>query len=152
MTERTEEEMNDLIDEWHNGMSQVPLHEYLQMTEHEYATWVEGNTVTRCTACSTVIADRDEWWGMCTPCAKESYATILKQLPKQWSTDDMFDGVPEDMAKMIATFCSRQKTGHCTCARLVDIWRGEDPILLAEKRGGEMQQLREKFDRIFHGK
>ena len=156
MTTRTDEEMDDLIDAWNKYKDDCPLpplHEYLGMTEHEYAAWVEGRKPEhKCKGCGDTGANAEEWWGLCVSCAKKNYKVILELLPPQWSTDDMFDGVPEDMAKMIATFCSRQQTGHCTCARLVDIWRGEDPILLAEKRGGEMQQLREKFDRVFHGK
>ena len=104
-----------------------------------------------CKECNADIIDKDEWLGLCVSCAKKNYEIILKLLPPQWSTDDMFDGVPEDMAVMIATFCSRQKTGHCTCGRLVDIWRGEDPILLAEERGRKMRDLDIRMDSLLHG-
>jgi hypothetical protein len=154
---RTDDEMDDLIDKWHESEGNQPLHEFLGMTWEQYAHWVEGKgflleAKRRCKDCGDDIDDSDEWWGRCVGCAKKDYESFLhRNFPPLWSTDDMFDGVPEDMAVMIATFCSRQQTGHCTCARLVDIWRGEDPILLAEKRGADMYQLREKFERLFHG-
>lgn len=30
----------DKIDVWHTGCSDLPLHEYLEMTREEYANWV----------------------------------------------------------------------------------------------------------------
>jgi len=36
----TEEEIDDKIDEWHNGNTGVELHEYLGMTLEEYALFV----------------------------------------------------------------------------------------------------------------
>jgi len=37
----TEENIHDLIDEWHNGDSNQELHEFLGFTFEEYARWVE---------------------------------------------------------------------------------------------------------------
>jgi hypothetical protein len=34
------EEIDDYVDAWHQGMSAVPLSEYLGMTLEEYATWL----------------------------------------------------------------------------------------------------------------
>ena len=40
-TQRTKEVIDDLIDEWHEGDSELPLHEFLGWTEEEYKAWVE---------------------------------------------------------------------------------------------------------------
>jgi len=37
----TEENIHDLIDEWHEGDSNQELHEFLGFTFEEYARWVE---------------------------------------------------------------------------------------------------------------
>lgn len=37
----TEENIHDLIDEWHDGDSSQELHEFLGFTFEEYARWVE---------------------------------------------------------------------------------------------------------------
>ncbi len=34
-------DLDDLIDQWHDGDDPRPLHEFLGMTHDEYATWVE---------------------------------------------------------------------------------------------------------------
>ena len=39
---KTEEEINDLIDKWHDGDSEMALHEYLGMTWDEYKLFVEN--------------------------------------------------------------------------------------------------------------
>lgn len=33
-------DIDDLVDEWHKGDSDLPLHEYLGMTWDEYQAWV----------------------------------------------------------------------------------------------------------------
>ena len=38
----TNKEIDDLIDEWHEGDSDLELYEYLGMTFEEYAKFVEG--------------------------------------------------------------------------------------------------------------
>ena len=38
---KIDNKIDDKIDEWHNGDSDVPLHEFLGMTFGEYAKWVE---------------------------------------------------------------------------------------------------------------
>lgn len=38
--EATVEEIDDYIDQWHNGNHSEPLHEFLGMTEEEYNAWV----------------------------------------------------------------------------------------------------------------
>lgn len=35
--------IDDLIDQWHNGDSELSLHEYLGMTVEEYEEWMKGN-------------------------------------------------------------------------------------------------------------
>jgi len=35
------EKIDDEIEQWHNSDIDIPLHEYLGMTEKEYAKWVE---------------------------------------------------------------------------------------------------------------
>ncbi len=35
------EHLDDLVDRWHRSGSDVPLHQYLNLTWEEYATWVE---------------------------------------------------------------------------------------------------------------
>lgn len=37
---KTDEEINELIDEWHKNPNDQPLHEYLGMTWEEYHSWV----------------------------------------------------------------------------------------------------------------
>lgn len=37
----TEENIHDLIDEWHQSDSNVELHQHLGMTFEEYAYWVK---------------------------------------------------------------------------------------------------------------
>lgn len=32
--------VDDLIDEWHEGNSNLPLHEFLGMTKEEYNKWI----------------------------------------------------------------------------------------------------------------
>jgi len=39
----TDEQVNDLIDEWHDGDSDLELHEYLGMSLEEYKKFVEGS-------------------------------------------------------------------------------------------------------------
>jgi hypothetical protein len=34
-------DMDDFIDAWHESADDMPLHEFLGLTEHEYALWVE---------------------------------------------------------------------------------------------------------------
>lgn len=36
------EEIDDYIDRWHDGDSEVPLHTYLGMSRDEYAAWIES--------------------------------------------------------------------------------------------------------------
>ena len=36
------EDIDDRIDAWHRGNSKQPLHEFLGMSEEEYAAWVVG--------------------------------------------------------------------------------------------------------------
>jgi len=40
--ELIEEELNDLIDEWHNSDTTEEIWEHIGMTEEEYAKFVEG--------------------------------------------------------------------------------------------------------------
>ena len=35
-------DIDDAIDEWHNGLDPRPLHEYLGMTENEYKLWAQN--------------------------------------------------------------------------------------------------------------
>lgn len=35
------EKIDDFVDEWHEGDSELPIHEYLGLSEQEYAMWVE---------------------------------------------------------------------------------------------------------------
>lgn len=35
------EQLDDLVDKWHDSESKVSLHEYLGMTREEYAVWTE---------------------------------------------------------------------------------------------------------------
>jgi hypothetical protein len=43
-TETPEEKrINDLIDQWHEGNTGVPLHEFLGMTWEQYGEWLESN-------------------------------------------------------------------------------------------------------------
>lgn len=41
------EEIEDYVDEWHEGDSEEGLHEYLGMTEEEYAIWVENDAALK---------------------------------------------------------------------------------------------------------
>jgi hypothetical protein len=34
--------LDDLIDEWHDGDYDIPLHEFLGMTWEEYKTWLSS--------------------------------------------------------------------------------------------------------------
>lgn len=44
--EKTVEDIEDAIDEWHNNSSTtLPLHEYLGLTEAEYEAWVQNDHV-----------------------------------------------------------------------------------------------------------
>lgn len=36
----TQDALFDAVDDWHNGDSKLPLHEYLGFTWDEYARWV----------------------------------------------------------------------------------------------------------------
>lgn len=36
------DEIDDYIDEWHDGDSELPLHDYLGMSWDEYAAWIES--------------------------------------------------------------------------------------------------------------
>lgn len=36
------EEIDDYIDKWHDGESDLPLHTYLGMSRDEYGTWLES--------------------------------------------------------------------------------------------------------------
>lgn len=38
-----EKNIHDLIDEWHKSDTELPLHEFLELTWEEYARWVETN-------------------------------------------------------------------------------------------------------------
>ncbi len=42
ISSRVPKDIDDKIDEWHKGDSNLPLHEFLGMTEEEYAKWVES--------------------------------------------------------------------------------------------------------------
>lgn len=35
-------EIDNYIDKWHDGDSELPLHTYLGMTWNEYAVWIES--------------------------------------------------------------------------------------------------------------
>jgi len=35
------EEIDDYIDSWHDGHVETGLHEFLGLTENEYASWIE---------------------------------------------------------------------------------------------------------------
>jgi len=39
----TKENIDDLIDEWHEGNSEQKLHEFLGLTEEQYAHYVKTN-------------------------------------------------------------------------------------------------------------
>jgi len=41
------EEIEDYVDEWHEGDSDEELHEYLGMTEEEYTIWVENDAALK---------------------------------------------------------------------------------------------------------
>jgi len=41
----SDEEIDRLIAEWHDGDSPLPLHEYLGMTWDAYAAWVAGKPI-----------------------------------------------------------------------------------------------------------
>lgn len=41
--------MDNLIDAWHDGDSNLPLHEYLGMTQAEYHEWVRAGREPRST-------------------------------------------------------------------------------------------------------
>lgn len=43
MVKVTKENIDDLIDMWHESDSELPLHTYLGLTEEQYAEWVETN-------------------------------------------------------------------------------------------------------------
>ena len=36
------DEIDDYIDRWHSGDSDMPLHTYLGMSREEYASWIES--------------------------------------------------------------------------------------------------------------
>lgn len=36
------DEIDDYIDKWHDGDSELPLHAYLGMSRDEYAAWIES--------------------------------------------------------------------------------------------------------------
>lgn len=40
----TLDEVDDAVDEWHNGKSNVSLREYLGWTHEEYVAWVKDGT------------------------------------------------------------------------------------------------------------
>lgn len=35
------DEIDDFVDIWHEGDSEIPLHEFLGMTEQEYSLWIK---------------------------------------------------------------------------------------------------------------
>ena len=39
--------IDDMVDEWHDGASELLLHEYLGWTFQEYKTWVESSVPPR---------------------------------------------------------------------------------------------------------
>jgi hypothetical protein len=39
---RLPEEIDDFVDEWHEGNGEIPLHEFLGMTPEEYGLWIQG--------------------------------------------------------------------------------------------------------------
>lgn len=41
------EEIEDFIDEWHEGDSEEELYEFLGMTKQEYAIWVENDAILK---------------------------------------------------------------------------------------------------------
>ena len=43
MQMKTDEEIDDLVDQWHAGDGKVPLHEFLGMTWEQYGEWLESN-------------------------------------------------------------------------------------------------------------
>lgn len=57
-------------------------------------------------------SDEEAWWK-------------LREPDPDCNPDDMFYEVPKGISMLIATFCSKQQTGSCTCNRLVAIWRGD---------------------------
>ena len=49
------EEIDDFVDSWHSSDSEQALHEFLGMTQEEYAAWVDGSWVLP----YIIIAHRD---------------------------------------------------------------------------------------------
>jgi Ca2+-binding EF-hand superfamily protein len=45
----TEEKVDQLIEEWHNGNSPLELHEFLGMTNEQYSRFVESNELPQYT-------------------------------------------------------------------------------------------------------
>lgn len=41
----TPEEVDDAIERWHTGDSELPLHEFLGWSRQEYSIWVETNVI-----------------------------------------------------------------------------------------------------------
>jgi hypothetical protein len=39
------EDIDDFVDSWHDGDSELPLHQYLGMSESEYSLWVADPNV-----------------------------------------------------------------------------------------------------------
>ena len=39
------DEIDDFVDRWHEGDSDLPIHEYLGMTRDEYLSWVKDPSV-----------------------------------------------------------------------------------------------------------
>jgi hypothetical protein len=39
----TKENIDDLIDEWHESNSELPLHEYLGLTWEQYKHWIKSD-------------------------------------------------------------------------------------------------------------
>ena len=39
------EDIDEFVDKWHEGDTEVPIHEYLGMTRDEYFSWVQDPNV-----------------------------------------------------------------------------------------------------------
>ena len=53
----TPDNVDDRVDAWHDGASDLPLHEYLGWTWAQYQGWVQSNVFPRdmCTCCGKPV-------------------------------------------------------------------------------------------------
>lgn len=86
------DEVDDYIDEWHNGSADIPLHTYLGMSLEEYAAWIESpDNLTYIVAAHKYDMNYKDAIGQAATMAARS--TDASKMPdiKRWLDEQEFD-------------------------------------------------------------